>query len=480
MTAKTATPKIWWIFISISIFSFMSTLTSSVVNIAMPVMSRAMAVTTTQINWVASSYLVMTCMLLLPFGKLGDLYGKVKIFKIGTIIFTISSFFCGIDLGFGFLLICRGLQAIGASMTLSNNTGIITEVFPPKKRGLALGSFSSVVALGGVIGPGLGGLILATLSWHYIFWINVPLGIFAIMIGQLFLPKSGRSHQQPLDYLGLGAFGLMMGALFIGLLWGQEVGFSNGWFEGLMVATVFLLIIFLRLEHHSSFPAVNLTLFKNVDFSLNLIATILVYALNFVVNIIEPLYLQENRLISPQITGLIMMSFPVIQIIIAPLAGSFADHTSDWQVYIIGIGILILGQVGLASVSHETSIGLLCLWLGLIGLGNGLFQGPNNVMVMEAVSKDQLGITSGLLGLSRNIGMTIGTISSSVLLFAGINHALGSVVHNYPVEQPNAFIFGMMVTFVVTASVFLLFLAVNLLFKLHRPSKKPLNNHLHG
>lgn len=164
MTAKTATPKIWWIFISISIFSFMSTLTSSVVNIAMPVMSRAMAVTTTQINWVASSYLVMTCMLLLPFGKLGDLYGKVKIFKIGTIIFTISSFFCGIDLGFGFLLICRGLQAIGASMTLSNNTGIITEVFPPKKRGLALGSFSSVVALGGVIGPGLGGLILATLS----------------------------------------------------------------------------------------------------------------------------------------------------------------------------------------------------------------------------------------------------------------------------------------------------------------------------
>lgn len=270
-----------------------------------------------------------------------------------------------------------------------------------------------------------------------------------------------------------------MGALFIGLLWGQEVGFSNGWFEGLMVATVFLLIIFLRLEHRSSFPAVNLTLFKNVDFSLNLIATILVYALNFVVNIIEPLYLQENRLISPQITGLIMMSFPVIQIIIAPLAGSFADHTSDWQVYIIGICILILGQVGLASVSHETSIGLLCLWLGLIGLGNGLFQGPNNVMVMEAVSKDQLGITSGLLGLSRNIGMTIGTISSSVLLFAGINHALGSVVHNYPVEQPSAFIFGMMVTFVVTASIFLLFLAVNLLFKLHRPSKKPLNNRLH-
>uniref|UniRef100_UPI00403FC09C MFS transporter n=1 Tax=Lentilactobacillus hilgardii TaxID=1588 RepID=UPI00403FC09C len=461
MTAKNKSLKIWWIFTAISIFSFMSTLTSSVVNIAMPVMSRAMDVTTTQINWVASSYLVMTCMLLLPFGKLGDLYGKVSVFKIGTVIFTISSLLCGINFGFAFLLICRGLQAIGASMTLSNNAGIITEIFPPKKRGLALGSFSSVVALGGVVGPGLGGLILAHLSWNYIFWINIPLGIFAIIIGQLFLPKTANRRNQQIDYLGLVSFGIMMGTLFIGLLWGQEIGFASLPFILLMIVTIILLTVFIFTERRFKTPVVNLDLFRNVNFSLNLIATILVYALNFVVNIIEPLYLQENRLISPEVTGLIMMSFPIIQIIIAPLAGTLSDHMGDWQVYIAGIIILIIGQVGLATVSHETSISTLCIWLGFIGLGNGIFQAPNNVMVMEAVPKNQLGVTSGLLGLSRNIGMTVGTIFSSVLLFAGINHTLGYTVHNYPTHAPTAFITGMQLTFIATAIVFLIFLIGN-------------------
>ena len=465
-------PKIWWIFTAISIFSFMSTLTSSVVNIAMPVMSRVMHVTTTQINWVASSYLVMTCMLLLPFGKLGDLYGKIKVFKIGTIIFTVSSFLCGLDFGFGFLLIFRGLQAIGASMTLSNNAGIITEIFPPKKRGLALGSFSSVVALGGIVGPGLGGLILAHLSWTYIFWINVPLGIFAIIVGQFVLPKDTPNPDRAVDYLGLFSFAIMMGTLFVGLLWGQEVGFKSGGFIGLMTITVILLVLFIRTELKISDPAINFSLFKNANFTLNLVATILVYSLNFVVNIIEPLYLQANRLISPEVTGLIMMSFPLIQIIVAPLAGTLSDHLGDWQVYIVGIGILIAGQIGLATVTHNTGLPLLCSWLGLIGLGNGIFQAPNNVMVMEAVPKNQLGVTSGVLGLSRNTGMTVGTIFSSILLFAGINHVLGHTVNNYPVQSPNAFIFGMRFTFIVTSIVFIIFLGFNIAIRIHqRPSK---------
>lgn len=472
MPGKVTTLKIWWIFTTISIFSFMSTLTSSVVNIAMPVMSRAMRVTTTQINWVASSYLVITCMLLLPFGKLGDLFGKIQIFKIGTIIFTVSSFLCGLDFGFGFLLICRGLQAIGASMTLSNNTGIITEIFPPKKQGLALGSFSSVVALGGIVGPGLGGLILAHLSWAYIFWINVPLGIFAIIVGQFVLPKDRSNSNHSIDVFGLLSFGIMMGTLFIGLLWGQEAGFKNAGFMSFMAATIVLLIIFIRTESKAPNPAINFSLFKNANFTLNLVATILVYALNFVVNIIEPLYLQANRLISPEVTGLIMMSFPLIQIMIAPLAGTLSDHLGDWQVYIVGMGILVGGQIGLATVTHNTSLPLLCSWLGLIGLGNGVFQAPNNVMVMQAVPKNQLGVTSGLLGLSRNTGMTVGTIFSSILLFTGINHVLGHTVNNYPVQAPNAFIFGMRFTFIVTSIVFIIFLALNIAIRIRQQAHK--------
>ncbi|MCT3557630.1 MFS transporter, partial [Lentilactobacillus buchneri] len=150
----------WWIFTAVVLLSFMSTLTSSIVNIALPVMSRAMAVPTAQVTWVASSYLIVTCMFLLPFGKLGDMLGKARVFKIGTVIFTIASLFCGINLGFVWILTMRGIQALGASMTLSTNAGIITETFSKEQRGLALGSFGSVVALGSTAGPGLGGLIL--------------------------------------------------------------------------------------------------------------------------------------------------------------------------------------------------------------------------------------------------------------------------------------------------------------------------------
>lgn len=160
----------WWIFTAIVLLSFMSTLTSSIVNIALPVMSRAMSVPTSQITWVASSYLIVTCMFLLPFGKMGDLFGKARVFKIGTIIFTIASLLCGFNLGFFWILSMRAIQALGASMTLSTNAGIITETFTKEQRGLALGSFGSVVALGSIAGPGLGGLILTYLPWNYIFF----------------------------------------------------------------------------------------------------------------------------------------------------------------------------------------------------------------------------------------------------------------------------------------------------------------------
>lgn len=414
-----------------------------------------MHITTTQSNWIVSVYLVVTCMLLLPFGSLSDLYGKVKIFKYGSVIFTIGSFLCGINLSFNFLLIARIVQAIGASMTLSTNAAIITETFSPEERGLALGSFSAIVALGATVRPGLGGLILTYLPWNYIFGVNVPLGILTIILGQWALPKTENKRSQPIDGRGLILLGLTIGSFFTILILGQQFGLRKLQFITPLIFFVILAISLITVERRSKNQAIDFSLFRNSSFSTNLIATVLVYGLNFLVNIIEPLYLEQNCGVSTKLTGLILMSFPIIQIIVSPIAGRLSDHFGAWKTCFVGLSLLTLSQFGLTFVGHETSILILCIWLGLVGLGNGLFQAPNNVMIMNAVPSRELGIASGLLGLARNTGMTIGTIFSSILLFQGISQSLGYPTKDYPQNHPDAFIFGMRFTFLIVSIIFI-------------------------
>lgn len=160
----------WWILISIGIFAFMSNLDASIVNIAMPVMARQMSLPMNQIEWVVSTYLIVLSALLLLFGKLGDLYGKINVFRLGTVVFVLGSFLAGLQWTFNFLLVARVVQAIGAAMTLSNTYGITTATFAVNQRGKAMGLIGTFVAFGAVAGPGIGGLVLSHLSWGYIFF----------------------------------------------------------------------------------------------------------------------------------------------------------------------------------------------------------------------------------------------------------------------------------------------------------------------
>lgn len=196
----------WWILVAVSMFTFMSTLDGSIVNIALPTISKDMKVPMNQAEWIVSIYLMVVCSCLLLFGKLGDSWGKIKVFRLGMLIFTIGSFLCGFNHSLTFLLFARVVQAIGASMTMATNTGIITEVFPMHERGRALGSIGAFVSLGSIAGPGLGGIILSQFSWAYIFWINVPVGIITMLFGLKFLPKDITISHQTIDKKGFVTF----------------------------------------------------------------------------------------------------------------------------------------------------------------------------------------------------------------------------------------------------------------------------------
>ena len=175
--------------------TFMATLDSSIVNVALPVLSQQLSVPISSIEWVAASYSMIICATILFFGRLGDIIGKSCIFRIGTILFTLASLLCGLSTSFAMLIACRFLQGIGASAYMANNHGMITELFPRESRGKALGILVTAVAIGNMVGPSVGGMILSVFHWNYIFYINVPFGMIVFLLGIKFLPK-GRKKQE--------------------------------------------------------------------------------------------------------------------------------------------------------------------------------------------------------------------------------------------------------------------------------------------
>ena len=250
--------KKWTIFIIIISATFMSTLDGSIVNVALPKMAEALGVTTSKIQWVVTSYLVVISAVILIFGRLGDMFGKTTVFKIGLSLFTLGSFLCGITSSFNILILARVVQAIGAAGTMANNQGIVTEIFPANERGKALGLIGTAVALGSLVGPGLGGFIVGSFHWKFIFLINVPIGIIALFYAFKLLPKSNRTSSEKIDIVGALLFIFTIIPLFMSLNEGINLGFTSPMILlGFAIAAI-CFISFIILEKKISSPLMQL------------------------------------------------------------------------------------------------------------------------------------------------------------------------------------------------------------------------------
>ena len=461
----------WWILVAVCLFTFMATLDGSIVNIALPVISKDIAIPMNQAEWVVSIYLIVICALLLLFGKLGDTRGKIRIFKMGSILFTVGSLLCGFSAGLGLLLAARAIQAVGAAMTMATNSGIITEVFPFNERGRALGMIGSFVALGSIAGPGVGGLILAHLSWGYIFWINVPIGIVAYLIGQRILPKDIMVSQQPIDKLGATLFALMMVTLFAGIFVGQEVGFMQPAILGLFAIALVATIIFVRLELRIDHPILALHLFENKRFSISILCAFLIFVANFFFNVIAPFYLENARHMPANYAGYALMTFPIVQVVVAPIAGSISDRIGPEVLTFIGLILISISQVGYMLSSLATPLWLFMFFIGLVGLGNGIFMAPNNSIVMSSVPMRDLGVAGGVNALAREMGMIVGISVATTVLFSAMGHYAGHKVTAYLPAHPEIFIAGMHIAFMVSLAICLVASVITGWRVFHRPAR---------
>lgn len=459
MKAKTfaADPQIqkhrWWILVAVCLFTFMSTLDASIVNIALPVMSRDLKIPMNQAEWVVSIYLIAICALLLLFGKLGDTHGKIRIFKIGSFLFVIGSFLSGFSVSLSFLLGARVVQSVGAAMTMATNNGIITEVFPFKERGRALGMIGSFVALGSIAGPGIGGLILAHLSWGYIFWINVPVGIIAILIGQRILPQDITVSAERIDKPGASLFALIMISLFAGVFVGQEIGFARPVILGLFAVAVVAVFFFVRLELRVDNPILALKLFQNKRFTISILCAFLIFVANFFFNVIAPFYLENARGLAANYAGYALMTFPIVQVVVAPIAGAVSDKIGPELLTFAGLILISISQVGYMLANLATPLWVFMFFIGLVGLGNGIFMAPNNSIVMSSVPVQDLGVAGGINALARELGMVIGISIATTVLFSAMGHYAGHHVTAYLPAHPEIFIDGMRVAFMVSLAI---------------------------
>lgn len=461
----------WVILILIVMVTFMSTLDGSIVNVALPNMAKKMEVTTQKIQWVVTSYLMVISAAILIFGRLGDIKGKTKVFRFGLALFTLGSILCGITDSLLFLVIARCIQAVGAAGSMANSQGIITQAFPARERGKALGISGTFVALGTMVGPPLGGFIIDIASWKYIFLINVPIGIIIFILTMKYLPKGTKQSTEKLDLVGAVLFALFILPLFAAINEGQAVGFTQPIILfGFAVAFVSL-IIFIMLERKLEEPLLHLEIFKNKLFSLSIFCGFISFVAIFCSNIIQPFYLQNVLKLTPSTTGLFMTIYPIILAVVAPVSGHLSDKIGSEILTFIGLIFTSVGLFLMSTLNEYSSLGIMVFFIAAMSVGNGLFQSPNNSLVMSTVPKNKLGIAGSVNALVRNLGMVCGIALSTTLLYNRMSYKIGYHVSDFVEGRSDVFIYGMRVVY-ITAGVICLFGAIITALRLYSRRSK--------
>lgn len=398
----------WYIMASVSMGTFLATIDSSIVNVALPTLVRDLSTEFATVQWVVLAYLLTLSSLLLSTGRLADMIGKKMIYLLGFIIFTLGSLLCGLAQGIYSLIIFRVVQAIGATMILALGMAIVTESFPPRERGMALGITGTMVSIGIVVGPTLGGLIIDTLSWNWIFFVNLPIGLLGILMVIRFIPNVKPIGHQRFDYFGAITLFVALLLFLLGLTIGQNLGFTDITVLILIFGSFIFLVGFIFIELNSKQPMIDLRLFKNKLFSINLVTGFITFIAIAGTTMLMPFYLENVLGYTTREVGILISVVPVSMGIIAPIAGSFSDRIGTRPMTVIGLVVLLIGYAALSTLTISTTTIRYILCFLPVGLGMGIFQSPNNSAIMGVAPKGRLGIVSGMLAVNRTLGQTTG------------------------------------------------------------------------
>ncbi len=462
--------KRWWTLGALCFALFMIMLDNTVVNVALPAIKKDLGVTQAELEWTVAAYALTFASLLLTGGKLGDLLGRRLIFMIGLAVFTLSSLSCGLSSSGTELIAARAVQGVGAALMMPSTLSIISATFAVRERGTAIGIWAGVSAMALAIGPLLGGLITEHVSWNWIFYVNVPIGVLAVLAAIFVVPESkDTSREQRLDLPGLLSSGIALFSFVFALIEAHRYGWTSGLILGLFAVGVVALVTFVLLERHQRLPMLDLSLFKSGTFTGANVVAILVTLAMFGIFVFFPIYMQTYRGWSPVQAGAALLPWTVLIVIFAPIAGKLSDRVgSRWLMAggmtTVSACCLLLSTVGL----HSTFWHMLPAFI-LGGLGMSFVMTPMSAAVMGAAPVAKAGVASGVLHTFRQVGVALGiAVMGAIVADRAAAAARGGA------SRPEAFVHGL--TFGMRVSAVICFgaaIASAVLVRRYRHAEEP-------
>ena len=404
-------------FVITAIGNFIAMLDSTTVNLALYPMSVDLHVTMGQIQWVMIAYMLILTVFLPFFGKLGDIFPKNKLYSIGFLIFAIGAFFSMISPTFILLVASRCLEALGASIMLSNAQAIIASIFKKERRGKALGLNGCIVAIGGMSGPALGGVLINYFGWHSVFFPCIPVALLGAFYSWKMLPNYVKKRKKfKFDYKGFIYFTVSLFALLLAISEGYQWGWTSVKIITLgIMALVFGGLFYFR-DHKINYPLIDFSMFGIKPFTFGNLAVMTSYMSMFTNGILLPFYLQEILKLNALVAGLLILPYSVTLSFIAPISGRLSGKYGSRYLTLAGPIVFIIALIIFTTFDKTTPLWEIIMASGIMGIGNGLFQSPSNNAIMTSVRKEELGIASGILALSRNMGNILG-VAVTITLF---------------------------------------------------------------
>ena len=392
--------------------------------VALPTLTVTFNTSLTTIQWVLLIYDLLLIGTVITVGRLGDLFGRRRFYASGFLIFVLSSALCGIAQTAAQIILFRGLQAIGGAMISANGRAIASVAFPASQRGKAMGFASMAFHVGFLTGPTLGGFLIDTIGWRWIFFINLPIGIWGAYLASRLLEESKEEVKGvSVDFPGAILLMLTCSLFIFAMNEMPHVGWRDPLVSGTLTLSAVALALFVFVELRSAMPILSFSLFRSRLFTASMFSLFFITSTQSAISFLMPFYLQDVLRFSPTQMGWIIIANSAVIVLVAPIAGWLSDRMGSRLLCTIGSAIIVIGQFFIASLPIDASIWRIIAPLLLIGFGWAIFNSPNQSAILGSVPRDEVGTASGMNTTTARTGGAMGVALSATLFTYGLSAA---------------------------------------------------------
>jgi EmrB/QacA subfamily drug resistance transporter len=441
------TPSVRWALASLSLSMLMPSLDTSIANAGLPTLARAFAASFQEVQWIVLAYLLAITALIVSVGRLGDIVGRRRLLLAGIGLFTVASLLCGVASTLWLLIAARTAQGLGAAVMMALTVALVGETVPRAKTGSAMGLLGTMSALGTTLGPSLGGVFIAGLGWRMIFLVNVPLGILNFIIAHRYLPSDHlglkKEHRAAFDHAGTLLLAATLAAYALAMTIGR--GHFGPLNFALLLAAAFGVGLFFLIEARIASPLIRFAIFRDPVLSASLAMSTLVSTVVMATLVIGPFYLSRGLGLKTALVGLALSVGPLVAALTGVPSGRIVDRVGAQRMTIAGLVGMAVGASVLSTMPATFGVSGYIAAIVVITASYAMFQVANNTVIMTNIPPDQRGVISGLLSLSRNLGLITGASAMGAVF------ALGSATVNITAATPESVAAGMRLTFAVAA-----------------------------